>query len=45
MTSLARIAAGSPDPQDIHADVWHAHALAGSPQVVQPTGDALLDAQ
>lgn len=45
MTSLARISAGSPDPQDIHADVWHAHALAGSPQVVQPTGDALLDAQ
>jgi protein ImuA len=45
MTSLARISTGSPDPQDIHADVWHAHALAGSPQVVQPTGDALLDAQ
>ncbi|HCX80949.1 MAG: hypothetical protein A3E00_09185 [Curvibacter sp. RIFCSPHIGHO2_12_FULL_63_18] len=45
MTSLARISAGSPDPQDIHADVWHAHALASSPQVVQPTGDALLDAQ
>lgn len=45
MTSLARIHAGSPDPQDIHADVWHAHALAGSPQVVQPTGDVLLDAQ
>lgn len=45
MTSLARIRAGSPDPQDIHADVWHAHALASSPQVVQPTGDVLLDAQ
>jgi protein ImuA len=45
MNSLARISTGSPDPQDIHADVWHAHALAGSPQVVQPTGDALLDAQ
>ena len=45
MTSLARISAGSPDPQDIHSDVWHAHALASSPQVVQPTGDALLDAQ
>ena len=45
MNSLARISVGSPDPQDIHADVWHAHALAGSPQVVQPTGDALLDAQ
>lgn len=45
MTSLARISTGSPDPQDIHADVWHAHALAGSPQVVQPTGDVLLDAQ
>ena len=45
MNSFARISAGSPDPQDIHADVWHAHALAGSPQVVQPTGDALLDAQ
>ena len=45
MTSLASISTGLPDPQDIHADVWHAHALAGSPQVVQPTGDALLDAQ
>lgn len=45
MPSLARITTGSPDPQDIHADVWHAHALAGSPQAVQPTGDTLLDAQ
>lgn len=45
MSSVVRISPGSPDPQDIHADVWHAHALAGSPQTVQPTGEALLDAQ
>lgn len=31
--------------QDIHADVWHAHTLAGSPVQVVATGDALLDAQ
>ena len=45
MPSLLRIASATPDPQDIHADVWHAHALAASPPQVQPTGDALLDAQ
>ena len=45
MTSLARIRTGSPDPQDIHADVWHAHALADAPLQVQPTGHAELDAQ
>jgi protein ImuA len=30
---------------DIHADVWHAHALAGAVLPVQSTGDAALDAQ
>lgn len=30
---------------DIHADVWHAHALARAPLPVQATGDAALDAQ
>lgn len=29
----------------IHADVWHAHALAGAPLQVLATGDLLLDAQ
>ena len=29
----------------LHADVWHAHALAGAPQQVQATGNAALDAQ
>ncbi|MBC7918118.1 MAG: translesion DNA synthesis-associated protein ImuA [Rhodoferax sp.] len=32
-------------PEDIHADVWHAHTLAQSALQVVPTGDALLDAQ
>lgn len=45
MPRLVRIDSAAPDPQDIHADVWHAHALAASPPLVQPTGDALLDAQ
>lgn len=30
---------------DLHADVWHADALAFSPAQVVPTGDAALDAQ
>jgi len=30
---------------DIHADVWHAHALATARVQVQATGDASLDAQ
>ena len=30
---------------DIHADVWHAHALAAPSVQVQATGDAALDAQ
>jgi protein ImuA len=30
---------------DIHADVWHAHALATARVQVQATGDAALDAQ
>lgn len=30
---------------DLHADVWHAHALAGAPVQVQSTGHALLDAE
>lgn len=29
----------------IHADVWHAHALAGAPQQVRATGHPELDAQ
>nr|WP_315464750.1 translesion DNA synthesis-associated protein ImuA [uncultured Rhodoferax sp.] len=37
-------ATGVPDPQDIHAGVWHAHTLARPVQSVQATGDALLDA-
>lgn len=48
MTSAARhftiSATGTPDPQDIHAGVWHAHTLASPVQAVQATGDALLDA-
>lgn len=48
MTSAARhsatFVAGMPDPQDIHAGVWHAHTLASPVQSVQATGDALLDA-
>jgi protein ImuA len=32
-------------PEDIHADVWHAHTLAQSALQVLPTGDAWLDAQ
>lgn len=48
MTSAARIshlsAVGAPDPQDIHADVWHAHTLATPTQAVQATGDTVLDA-
>jgi hypothetical protein len=48
MTSAARhsttSATGVPDPQDIHAGVWHAHTLASPVQSVQATGDALLDA-
>lgn len=32
-------------PEDIHADVWHAHTLAQSATQILPTGDALLDAQ
>lgn len=31
--------------EDIHADVWHAHALADLQGEVLSTGDALLDAQ
>lgn len=41
MTALARTA--SVVLHDIHADVWHAHALSGAPQQVQPTGHAALD--
>jgi len=48
MTSAARhfstSATGMPDPQGIHAGVWHAHTLATSMQAVQATGDAWLDA-
>ena len=52
MTSAARhsnlagtaSATGVPDPQDIHAGVWHAHMLATPTEAVQATGDALLDA-
>ncbi|MDT7519531.1 translesion DNA synthesis-associated protein ImuA [Rhodoferax sp. TBRC 17660] len=52
MTSAARhshladtaLASGVPDPQDIHAGVWHAHTLATPTEAVQATGDALLDA-
>lgn len=48
MTSAARHSApsatGVPDPQDIHAGVWHAHTLATPTEAVQATGDALLDA-
>ena len=29
----------------LHADVWHANAMAASPAHVLPTGDALLNAQ
>lgn len=45
MLSVARISSDASDLQDIHADVWHAHALASAPQAVQSTGDARLDAQ
>jgi protein ImuA len=49
MTSAARaprlFADAGPSPQDIHAGVWHAHALASPVQAVQASGDALLDAQ
>jgi protein ImuA len=38
------LASGVPDPQDIHAGVWHAHTLATPTEAVQATGDALLDA-
>lgn len=48
MTSAARHSnladTGVPDPQDIHAGVWHAHTLATPTEAVQATGDALLDA-
>jgi protein ImuA len=48
MTSAARhfspSVTGVPDPQDIHAGVWHAHTLATPTEAVQATGDALLDA-
>jgi len=30
---------------DIHADVWHAHALSDAPLQVQPTGHTELDGQ
>jgi protein ImuA len=33
-----------PDPQNIHAAVWHAHTLASPVQAVHATGEALLDA-
>jgi protein ImuA len=42
MPALARTA--SLVLQDIHADVWHAHALATSPLPVQRSGHAALDA-
>lgn len=35
----------SPALEDIHADVWHAHALGQSVLPVRATGDAALDAQ
>ncbi len=35
----------SPALEDIHADVWHAHALGQSTLPVRSTGDAGLDAQ
>lgn len=34
-----------PTLAQVHADVWHADALATSPAQVLPTGDAALDAQ
>ena len=45
MTSAARhshladtaLASGVPDPQDIHAGVWHAHTLATPTEAVQAT--------
>ncbi|WP_342620958.1 translesion DNA synthesis-associated protein ImuA [Rhodoferax sp. GW822-FHT02A01] len=43
MSALARTSADS--LHGIHADVWHAHALASPVQQVQATGDAVLDAQ
>lgn len=45
MPALALIHKIPPAPEDIHADVWHAHTLAQSAAQVLPTGDALLDAQ
>lgn len=49
MPALALIHQVSPRemvaPEDIHADVWHAHTLAQSAAQGLPTGDALLDAQ
>jgi protein ImuA len=41
MTALARPSSLA----DIHADVWHAHALATAPVRVQATGNGALDAQ
>ncbi len=43
MTALARSA--PPDLHAIHADVWHAHALAQTVLPVRATGDGALDAQ
>lgn len=43
MSALARTP--SPDLREIHADVWHASALAQSAAAVLATGDTALDAQ
>jgi protein ImuA len=43
MPALAR--RSSVDLHDIHADVWHAHALSQAALPVLATGDAALDAQ
>jgi len=45
MPALALISKAPVVPEDIHADVWHAHTLAHSAVQVLSTGDALLDAQ
>lgn len=42
---LALAHTSPPTPADIHADVWHAHALGQATLPVRATGDAALDAQ
>jgi protein ImuA len=45
MSAFASISRLATAPEDIHADVWHAHTLAHPVAAVLPSGDLLLDAQ